>query len=140
MAIPKQPVPPETKTKDTNDIELNNSIDELENLISGKSGKSTGNADDNIIPVLDEVIDPDEMEVDFDEYMHLQPQSLPSQPGNIQDELDDLIGSLDERITGELDALVNILKETVKDSILTELKAQLEQNLQRPPPEKPDSD
>lgn len=140
MAISKHPVPPEKKTKDENDIELNNSIDELENLLSGKAGKSTASTNDNLIPVLDEVIDPDEIEDDFDEYIHLRPQSTSSQPGNIQDELDNLIGSLDERITGELDALVNILKETVKDSILTELKAQLEQNLQNPPPEKPDSD
>ena len=76
----------------------------------------------------------------LDEYIHLQPQSLLSQPGVIEDQLDNLIGSLDERITGELDALVNILKDTVKDSILTELKTQLEQNLQNLPPEKPDSD
>ena len=140
MAIFKHPAPPEKKTEDANDIELNNSIDELEDLISGKAGKSTGSADDNFIPVLDEVIDPDEMEDEFDEYMHMQPQSMPSQSGNLKDELDNLIGSLDERITGELDALVNILKDTVKDSILTELKAQLEQNLQNPPPEKPDPD
>lgn len=140
MTMSKHPVPSEQETKDSNDIKLNDSIDELENLISSNAGKNTDNADENHIPVLDEVVDPVDIEDDFDDDIYMEPQTPPLQTGNIKDELDNLIGSLDERITGELDALVNILKDTVKDSILTELKTQLEQNLQNPPPEKPDSD
>lgn len=140
MTVSKYPVHSDQGTNGTKDIELSNSIDELENLISDKAGNGTGNTEENVIPVLDEVIDPDSIDDDIDEFMNLQPTSLSMQSGIFEDQLDNLIGTMDERITGELDTLVNILKDAIKDSILTELKSQMEHNLTNLPPEKPDSD
>lgn len=138
MTVSKYPAHTNQETNDTKDIELNNTIDELENLITDKT--ASGNAEDQVIPVLDEVIDPDSMEDDLYEVMNPRPQSLSMQSDIFEEQLDNLIGSMDERITGELDALVNILKETIKDSILTELKSRLEYNLTPPLSEKSDSD
>ena len=138
MTVSKYPAHTNQEMNGKKEIELDNSIDELENLISDKTGNASEKADKTIIPVLDEVIDPDNIDDDIGEYMNLQPAT--PQTGKYEEQLDNLMGNLDERIAGELDALVNILKDTVKDTILTELKTQLEQNLQKTPLEKPDSD
>jgi len=82
------------------------------------------------------VFDPDNMEDEIDESMQFQQP----QAGMTRDRLNNLIGSMDKRITGELDALVNILKDSIKDSILTEIKSQLEHDLENPPSENSDSD
>ena len=140
MTVSKYPAHTDQGMKGTKDVELNNSIDELENLISDKTGNGTDHAEENIIPVLDEVIDPDSLDDDIDEFTNLQPASLSMQSGIFEEQLDNLMGTMDERITGELDVLVNILKDAIKDSILTELKSRLEHNRINPPPEKPDSD
>lgn len=138
MTVSKYPAHTNQEMNGKKEIELDNSIDELENLISDKTGNASDIVKKDIIPVLDEVIDPDSMDDDIDEYMNLQPATL--QNGKFEEQLDYLIGTMDERITGELDELVNILKDAIKDSILTELKSRLEHNLITPPPEKPDSD
>lgn len=138
MTVSKNPAHSDQEPQEKKEIELNNSIDELENLISDKT--ATGNSEGEVIPVLDEVIDPDHMEDDFHEVINPRLQSLSMDAGIFEDRLDSLIGSMDERITGELDALVNILKDTIKDSILTELKSQLEDNLKNSPSEKSESD
>ena len=140
MTVSKYPAHTNQEMNSKKEIELDNSIDELENLISDKAGNGTGHTEEHVIPVLDEVIDPDSIDDDIDEFMNLQPTSLSMQSGIFEDQLDNLIGTMDERITGELDTLVNILKDAIKDSILTELKSQLEHNLTNLPPEKPDSD
>jgi hypothetical protein len=140
MTASKHPARIVQNIKNTKDIELNNSIDELENLISDKTGPGASNTGNSVIPVLDEVVDPDSMEDYIEESRQFQQLPKSTQPGITRDRLDSLIGNMDERITGELDALVNILKDSIKDSLLAEIKSQLEHDLDNPPSENSDSD
>ncbi len=39
-----------------------------------------------------------------------------------EDQIEQLAGKMNQRISGELDELVTILKDAIKDSILTEIK------------------
>jgi type I site-specific restriction-modification system R (restriction) subunit len=79
--------------------------------------------------VLDEAIDPDDI--------YFEDEDFPSQdePDNSisRDQLAHLIDNMEQKLTGELDELVHILKDAIKDSIITEIKAQLEeQGLNKP--------
>src|SRR5690606_11074212 len=87
------------------------------------------------IPVLDDAIDPDEF---YDEDHHLA-ESIETdggEPGNhgsiSRDELESLIENMEQKLTGELDELVHILKDAIKDSIMTEIKTQLEDRRPNP--------
>lgn len=112
---------------------LDSSIKELENLIADKSRIHPED-----IPVLDEVVDPDlfdedepiETIIDWpdDEGIPQSEDSLSEdrEQGFSQEQIEMLVGKMDERITGELDELVNILKSAIRESIMTEIKTQLE--------------
>ena len=111
--------------------DLNKSIDELEQLITEK---------DHIyhdeIPVLEDEIDPDNYEPELVEEKLSWKEELDedlSETGLTQEQLELLIGSMDQRISGELDELVNILKDAIKESIITEIKTRLSSK-----PEEPD--
>jgi hypothetical protein len=138
MTVSKKPGHTNQKINGTKGTELNNSIDELENLISDNTVTGSNNSNDSKIPVLDEVVDPDCFIDEIDEFMNSNPQSAAHSISRNQ--LDNLIGTVDKHIAGELDALVTILKDSIKDSILTEIKSQLKRDLDRPPSPKSDSD
>lgn len=119
----EQTLPPD----DSYEAELTNSIEELESLIDDKA-RVTINTHP-AIPVLDDVIDPDEF---YEEELHAAElyeteENGPDINDSIsRDELENLIENMEEKLSGELDALVNILKDAIKDSIMTEIKTQLE--------------
>ena len=112
--------------------DLNNSIDELEQLITEK---------DHIyydeIPVLEDEVDPENYEHELVEEKLSWKEGLDedlSETGLTQEQLELLIGSMDQRISGELDELVNILKDAIKESIITEIKTRLSSK-----PDEPDT-
>lgn len=118
---------------------LSSSIEELESLIDDKA-RVTINTHP-AIPVLDDAIDPDEF---YEEELHAVELYETGEDGTdnngsiSRDELESLIGNMEQKLSGELDELVHILKDAIKDSIMTEIKTQLEER--RPnPPETPSS-
>jgi type I site-specific restriction-modification system R (restriction) subunit len=111
----------------SHETELGSSIEELESLIADKATVTINTHP--AIPVLDEAIDPDDI--------YFEDEDFPSQdePDNSisRDQLAHLIDNMEQKLTGELDELVHILKDAIKDSIITEIKAQLEeQGLNKP--------
>ena len=116
-----KPAPP----KPDDEIELHSSIEELENLLADKEVTINTHP---AIPVLDEEVDPDDDYPEADELDDVLEPEVAQQggPDISQEQLQLLIDNLEEKLTGELDALVNILKDAIKDSIITEIKSQLE--------------
>lgn len=119
---------------------LENSIEELDNLISDK-----GRIEQDSIPVLDDIIDPEtyvedepvEPVSDWAE-MRDSEDTGDEEHGLSHEQIEMLVGKMDQRISGELEELVNILKDALKDSIITEIKTQLESNSRENPAEDPD--
>lgn len=124
-----------------NAFPLENSIDELENLIADKS-----RIDHDDIPVLDEIVDPETYEepdpaepfIDWPETEDGNTEATAEQVLS-QDQIELLVGNMDQRISGELDELVTILRNVIKDSILTEIKTQLDSRPQEKPADDSDS-
>ena len=94
---------------------LNKKIDELESLIdsttSDENRQQLHNAD-NInrqIPILDELVTAD----DYQDHVEQEPQ------------IQDLADRVQEKLTTELDEIVDVLKVTLKETIMTELKGQI---------------
>ncbi|HKK15216.1 MAG TPA: hypothetical protein VJ981_00810 [Gammaproteobacteria bacterium] len=119
----KKPVTDGKKT-----FPLENSIDELENLIADKS-----RIDHDDIPVLDEIIDPETFyEADDPGLFNDDGEEIEAVRTQIneqilsQEQIEMLVGQMDQRISGELDELVSILKDALKNSIITEIKTRLE--------------
>ena len=104
---------------------LTERINELEALLARKKLQArqapapdrTGNPQQAVtgrIPVLDELVSPDFNEEE-------EPVSgVPLHASHEQ--IDELIGTIESRLSRELEALVDTLKATVKESILAELK------------------
>lgn len=121
---------------------LDSSIDELESLIP-----DTGQTDEDNIPVLDDIVDPDTFDeadaagsyIEWTEEMESWQDSI-STRGLSPEQIELLVGKMDQRIAGELDELVNILKDAIKDSIITEIKTQLETRPQDNPADNSDPD
>ena len=144
MTTPKDP---HDNADSPDKAELYDSIDELENLISSKAPNVNGENKGPVIPVLDDVIDPETTEFDDDDDYYDLPdmdhedtaEDLP-QNQFTPDQVDKLINTMDEKLSGELDALVNILKDAIKESIITEIKSQLDSQTQKDQPAKTDGD
>lgn len=115
------------------EAELSSSIEELESLIDDKAVVTINTHP--AIPVLDDAIDPDEF-YDGDQLLAESIESDSGEPGNhdsiSRDELESLIENMEQKLTGELDELVHILKDAIKDSIMTEIKTQLEDRRPNP--------
>ncbi len=144
MDKPENKTDPE-KAKSANPP-LEKSIDELEDLISAKAAISSDAAANHTIPVLYDVIDPEEFDLENmneeDFFTVPEPVVLPAADINAlnAEQLDYLIGSVDKKLSGELDALVHILKDAIKDSVMNEIETQLKSGLPRPVNLKPRSD
>ena len=119
---------------------LNETINELEGLITDKASIPQDKTGNGGIPVLDDIIDVNGTDYIDDMEMLLNPEKLvedTSPPEYISPEqLEIIIGNVEEKLAGELDALVNILKDT----IMTEIKTQIESGLNKARAAKPDSD
>lgn len=141
MTTPKPPARPGLSRKpDT--TALNNTINELENLITDKAGAAREKTGNTGVPVLDDLIDPEETE-SMEDLDQLLQQSRPTDhPAPLEyithEQLEQIIDNVEEKLAGELDALVNILKDTIKDSIMNELKTQLDSGLKKTGNETPD--
>jgi len=101
------------------------SIDELESLIA-KNGIPSGLPPklQGEIPVLNDVVDADEAR------KYAQAETTSNDSGNkIEDfpieRMNQLVDTVDRKLSSELDSLVDILKATIKDSIIDELKEEL---------------
>ena len=121
---------------------LNETINELEGLITDKASIPQDKTGNGGIPVLDEIIDVGGTDYIDDMEMLLNPEKLAddtSLPEHISPEqLEIIIGNVEEKLAGELDALVNILKDTIKDTIMTEIRTQIESGLNKARTAKPD--
>lgn len=103
---------------------IGSSIDELESLIAETKLPPKLHPE---IPVLNDVVDTAEIR----RYAEIESiiKSI-NTPEDKSDEmpivkLSELVDSVDKKLSDELDALVNVLKDSIKDSILVELKEQL---------------
>ena len=132
MTIPKSPVQHGLPLKPEAEG-LDHTINELDGLITDKAGAPQDKTGTTGIPVLDEIIEPDDSVYNDDIETLLNPEKLTEptlQQEHISPEqLENIIDHVEEKLAGELDVLVNILKDTIKDSIMTEIKTQLESGL-----------
>ena len=143
MTTPESPDRPGLSPKpDT--VALTDTINELDNLITDKASvpqEKTGNTG---IPVLDEMINPEDSDYmdDLEMLLHQEKPVEPPPPQEhlSQEQLEHIISNVEEKLAGELDALVNILKDSIKDSIMSEIKTQLESSLHKTGSGKPDDD
>lgn len=127
MTTPENPDRPGRAGRKPGSSELDSRIDELEHLISG-TATGTDASTSQGIPILDDVVDPETMEFD-DEAEDATTGPATDQPAEMHftpEQVDKIISTMDNKLTGELDELVNILKDAIKDSIIAEVKTQLE--------------
>lgn len=140
MSRPDKPAPGKPGHTDRNgsggDKELHESIDELEHLISDNGNGDSGGYQQSDIPVLDDVVRPEDYPPGADNENTSAPglSSESDEPGSISDEqIAELLENVEQRISGELNELVNILTDTIKDSIITELRSELKSEFHRTP-------
>ena len=115
---------------------LTETLSELESLITDQQSDTNtipvlnemAGADQNMtagIPILDELVEAED--VDMNEWgQHLD------LPTATSDQMLRLIDTIEQRLTNELETLVQTLKSTMKESIIDELKAKLETSAQAP--------
>ena len=111
----------------TGDPTLNESLSKLDELLSDIREKQHSlKHKQSDIPVLDDLIHPGDLDREKEGFH----QYRPAPPAGQEQEhiLTELIDSLEHRIADELDTVIDILKETIKDSILTELKTRIKDN------------
>lgn len=110
----------------THEKELGSSIEELESLIADKATVTINTHP--AIPVLDDVIDPDDIYSEDEDFPVSTPHELVNgEPDDSisRTQLAKMIDNMEQKLTGELDELVSILKDAIKDSIISEIKNQL---------------
>jgi len=95
-------------------------IDELENLVDKKSVQSRVSVvGDQVIPILDDLVSNEHMGDDIETHHH--------------NEYDDprynqIAEQVEEKLSHELDEIVNLLKGNLKDSILQELQDKIKKD------------
>ena len=101
-----------TSDQNSPDDALREKLEELESLL----GKDEADATPSKIkvPVLDELV----TEADFINSENADDLEL------IDEQITDLAGKLEQRFSGELDQLVRLLKDNLKNSIVEELRTQ----------------
>ena len=100
------------------------SIDELETLIADTKLPPRLHP---AIPVLHDVIDAAEVRNYMQAETRSESSSTPTDTvdGISPDKLNQLVDTVDQKLSSELDSLVNVLKKTIKESIMDELKQEL---------------
>ncbi|NIN36865.1 MAG: hypothetical protein GWO08_21215 [Gammaproteobacteria bacterium] len=114
------------------EAELDASIDALENILSSQV-KPEDSADEQAdIPVLDDIVE-DDPEMEQTEYPSLSNEDNPylDTPSPVEfdltkERLDRLLAQVDNKLAQELDSLLVLVKDAIKDSIINELRMQLE--------------
>ena len=95
------------------ETDITESIDELETLIEETKLPAKPQSE---IPVLNDIVDPAEV-------------AATTTTNTVEDisleKLNELVESVDRKLSSELDSPVDILKETIKDSIIDDLKEEL---------------
>ena len=133
-------------TKDKQDdagifeADITESIDELESLIAETKLPPKLQSE---IPVLNDIVDPAEVT----KYTQEEPSTAPASINSIEDvsfeKLNELVDTVDRKLSSELDSLVDLLKDTIKDSIIDELKQELKKeavHMESAPPKTDSSD
>ncbi len=121
------------------EADITESIDELESLI--KETKLPAKPQ-NEIPVLNDIVDPAEVAGYTQGESSTAATTTTSTIEDISlEKLNELVDSVDRKLSSELDSLVDILKETIKDSIIDDLKEELKKGAAQtePAPSKTDS-
>ena len=100
--------------------ELTDKISELESLVDLDSLQNGVKGDGiTVIPILDELVTPDDNnetssgEDEKDEYEH---------------QIEDIADKVEQKLSSELDEIVNLLKGNLKDSIMHELHDQIKKD------------
>ncbi len=131
MTTSKTPPDPDQHVQQNDQASLGNSIDALENMITNPNPEQVTPADTSNIPVLDDIVEPGS--ADFSDAPENPEDIIPvitdqAEPaGQItREQITELVNNMEGKITGELDSLIHILRDTIKDSIMAELKTQLE--------------
>jgi hypothetical protein len=96
---------------------LTDQIEELEGLVEKESVQSRVSVvGDQVIPILDELVTPDQAGDDIEGTREIHNED----PGYTQ-----LVEEVEEKLSHELDEVVNLLKGNLKDSILLELQGRM---------------
>ena len=107
----------------TYEADIAESIDELENLIGETKPPPKLQSE---IPVLNDIVDPAEV---TGYARDGSSTAATTTTNNIEElsleKLNELVDTVDRKLSSELDSLVDILKETIKDSIIDDLKEEL---------------
>ena len=101
---------------------LNDKIDELEVLLDNRNKVDSQESVDDNIPVLDDIVEFDDTGFDDELFSPV----LEFDTEFIEEKVHHVMENIDEKITEELEGLVNILKNSIKDSVLIEIRQQLE--------------
>ncbi len=106
--------------------ELDKKIDELEDLLQQRQQQADRIRFEEGIPVLDDLVDFDEEDANEELF-----DTLPELDTDfIEETVHHAMNNIDEKLTDELEGLVNILKNSIKDSVLSEIREQLEHSQQ----------
>ena len=119
---------PQIPHPELSEADIAESIDELDILIAETSLPPKPQAE---IPVLTDVIDPAEAR------RYAQPETSIKSSGTLDDKTEDfsidrlnkLFDTVDQKLSNELDSLVDILKDTIKGCIIDELKEPLKKEI-----------
>lgn len=109
----------ETGIPETDIVE---SIDELESLIEDTELPPELHGE---IPVLNDIIDPDEARRDTQDESVTATITTNPVEGIPLERLNELVDTVDRKLSSELDSFVDLLKDTIKESIINELKEEL---------------
>lgn len=123
---------PEIPHLEISEADITESIGELESLIA-ENGISSGPLPRLYpeIPVLYDIVDPAEARRYAQSKTSTESSSTPD--NRIEDfpidKLNKLVDTVDKKLSNELDPLVDILKVTIKNRIIDELKVQLKKEI-----------
>ena len=120
MTLPKDPSLPDDNPQNITQPSLGDSINKLEGLITDTQDEVIQD-NDSKIPVLDELVDPENRNV-----------SEPPVNNLTSDQMSELVNTIDKKLSGELNTLLDILKDAIKDSIINEIKTQLKATEEHP--------
>jgi hypothetical protein len=99
--------------------ELTDKISELESLVKNNSGQDRVSViGDQIIPILTELVTPPDFDKSIDDEI---------QPDDDQ-KYDVLAEKVEQKLSSELDDIVNLLEGNLKDSIMHELHDQIKKD------------
>lgn len=101
---------------------LDDKIDELEDLLEKRQRDYPDIRFEDNIPVLEDLVEYHDPDLDPD--LFDPPPELDSD--FIEESVHHAMDNLDSKITEELEGLVSILKDSIKDTVLTEIRQQLE--------------